>query len=564
MAASDGGAAGMDPAPPPVQNGAGATAIDDTPTGQSTVTNPELCDASTLQVGPAPVRRLSRLEYNNAVRDLLGDTSRPADTFVAEERVVGFASNTSTPVTEVINEQYLDAALKLAETALTGLAPRFPCLVQLAQSQDGEACARQVLHDVARQAYRGSLDAEEEERLVTLYRTTAAELDTAAGVQAGLAAVLTSPRFLYVVELGTAGVADAVVALTGQEVAARLAFFLWRSLPDEELLAAAEAGTLGTADEVEAQARRMFEDARADAALSDFVAQWMSIEKVPTLNKSAEMYPAFTEEVKRDLLAETLAFYRETVRGDAGDVATLLTATHSYLNPNLAQFYGVGSMSPDPGTFLKTELNATAAAPQRAGILTHGSVLAAHAHPTRPSPVHRGQLVREKMLCQPLPPPPPNVNNVLPEGNGESTRDVANQHATDPACVGCHKLMDPIGFGFGNYDGTGKYLDTENGVPIDAQGEVVNTTPELDGPFTGAVELVTRMAASGVVEPCFALQSARYALGRAETNSDACSLQGAYADFAASGFKVRELLIALTRSDSFRFRRRVDAGQQCL
>ncbi|HTM44083.1 MAG TPA: DUF1592 domain-containing protein, partial [Polyangiaceae bacterium] len=569
-AESIGGAAGSgvasDPAQALGQGGSAAGGASSAPTsavsneppaGPQVVNNPALCDPSTLQIGPAPLRRLSRIEYNNAMRDLLGDTTHPAATFVAEEKVLGFSSNSLTPVTEVINEQYLDAALQIAERALPNLAQRWPCVAQ----GGGEACARTVLHDLARQAYRGALDSTEEDRLVALYRSTATALDDSAGLQAGIAAVLTSPRFLYVLELGAAGATDAVVPLSQYEVAARLAFFLWRSLPDEMALAAADRGELATPEQVEAQARRMFDDARANDALDDFVTQWMQIENMSALSKSSTVYPEFSDQLKQSMLQETLSFYRETVRGTPGDVATLLTASHSYINRQLAQYYGVGSNAPDDTSFVLTELNSDPNNLHRAGLLTQGSVLAMHAHPTRASPVHRGKLVREQLLCQPLPPPPPNVKNTLPEDNmGSATRDVFSQHATDPACAGCHRLMDPIGFGFGHYDGMGKYLDNEGGLVIDAKGEVLGAGASLDGPFEGAVELANKLTTSGLVEPCFAVQLTRYAFGRAETMSDACSLQDTYAKFVASGFQVRDLMAAIARSDSFRMRRRVDAG----
>jgi hypothetical protein len=538
---------------------AGAPTVEG-PAGPQAVTNAELCDPTVLEVGPTPLRRLSRIEYNNAVRDLLGDTTQPAASFVAEEKVLGFSSNSVTAVTEVINEQYLDAALQIAERALPTLASRWPCV-----AQGGEVCARQVLHDLGRQAYRGALDSTEEDRLLALYTATATALDDAAGLQASIAAILTSPRFLFTIELGAVGTTEAVVPLSQHETAARLAFFLWRSLPDETLLAAADRGELATAEQVEAQARRLFEDPKANDALDDFVQQWVRLENMAALNKSSMVYPEFSEALKQSLLQETLTFYRETVRGPVGSVATLLTSSQSYVNRQLAQqYYNVGSSAPDETSFVLTELNSDPNNPRRAGLLTQGSVLAMQAHPTRASPVHRGKLVREQLLCQPLPPPPPNVKNTLPEGQqGEVTRDVFSQHATDPSCAGCHRLMDPIGYGFGHYDGMGKYLDDENGQPIDANGEVVSAGPALDGPFSGAVELANKLASSGLVEPCFAVQLSRYALGRAETNSDACSLQASYAAFQNSGFQVRELMAAIARSDSFRLRRRVDAGLQC-
>jgi len=247
------------------------------PAGVRVITNPSLCRPG--QLGRTPLRRISRNEYNNMVRDLLGDTTRPADAFVSEQKVAGFNSNSGAPVNALIARQYLEAAEALAATATSPdtLSTRVPCAAQA-----DDACARSFIADFAGRAFRGQLDASGSAALLALHQEVAAQFDFAAGIQAIITSVLTSPRFLFVLELDEPGVAagGAVVPLSGFEVATRLSLYLWRSLPDAPLLEAAAAGQLATADQIEAQARRMLADPKAADGVDAFANQWLEIENL--------------------------------------------------------------------------------------------------------------------------------------------------------------------------------------------------------------------------------------------------------------------------------------------
>jgi len=518
--------------------------------GTSLIQDRSLCKPGTLDVGPSPIRRISRVEYNNMVRDLLSDHSRPADKFVAEDKVLAFNSSSVTPVSELSSEQYFTSAEGIAERidvqALSG------CTAPL-----DDACAQSYLERFAKRAFRGVLVPEDRDRMLGLYASTKAEFDAETALRMAVRSVLVSPRFLYVIEVGEPDPGP-VVRLTQHEVASRLALYLWRSVPDEELLAVADSAALSTREEVGEQARRMLADPRAQSTLEDFALQWMALENVAGLTKSSQKYPDFDAALASDLRTETLTFFREFVYAKA-TLPMLFTAKFSYLNSTLASFYGVQGGGGD--SFAPADLDPA----QRSGILTHAAVLAAQAHPTKAAPVLRGKLVRERVFCQTLPAPPNNVNMNVPdpEPGRMTTSDVYREHALNPDCSYCHKKMDPIGFGFSHYDAVGKYVNEDNGVAVDASGEVLEAAKELDGPFVGAVELSERIAGSDHVKACFSIQNFRYALGRAEVVADACSLQAAYDAFATNDFTLIELMVALTSSDSFRHRRKAEPGGAC-
>jgi len=518
------------------------------PLGPAIIRDKSLCNPGKLDVGPSPVRRISRIEYNNMVRDLLSDATRPADKFVAEEKTLAFNSNIITPVTELATEQYMTASEQLVQSA--NLLSLSGC-----SSFANDACAEAYIEKFAKRSFRGTLDSADRERLLTLYRTTKTEFDADTAVQTALRSVLLSPRFLYVIEVGEPG-SGPVVPLTQHEVAGRLSLYLWRSAPDDALITAADQGALRSGEQVATQARRMLADSRAQATLADFAFQWLGLERLGALAKSTEKYPEFDSGLEQDFRTETLTFFREFVSAEAA-LPALFTAKFSYLNARLAAFYGMPGGSND---FLPMDLNGS----QRSGILTHASVLATQAHPTKPAPVLRGKLVREQLLCQLLPSPPANVDLNVPEPKqGTTTSDVFREHVKDDACAACHKLMDPIGFGFANYDAIGRFNTTENGVQLDSNGEIIDSYADVNGKFAGLVALSEKLAASETVKQCFTIQNFRYSLGRNEVTSDACSMQGAYDAFVKQDFKMTELMVAIAASDSFRHRRVATAGAKC-
>jgi hypothetical protein len=343
-----------------------------------------------------------------------------------------------------------------------------------------------------------------------------------------------------------------VVQLGPYEIASRLSYLLWSSMPDDELLAAADAGELATPEQIKAQAERMLEDGRARAAVANFHRQWLELSHLETINKDPATYPAYSEDLRPLWKSETEAFLDYVVFEDAaGDVATLFTAPYSFMNAELAAFYGVEG--PEGGAFQRVDLDPT----QRAGFLTHASVLASLAKPNQSSPVHRGKFVRERLLCEILPPPPNNIEIKAPDVTpGVSTRERFSQHRDDPNCATCHVLMDPIGFGFEHYDGIGLWRDNDEGVPVDATGEIAGSR-SANGTFDGAIELAHQLAESEQVRQCVVSQWFRFGYGRAEQEEDRCSMDQLQQAFAESGHNIRALLVALTQTEAFRYRRAV-------
>jgi hypothetical protein len=545
------------------------------------ISDKSLCTGGGPTVDWSPMRRISRVEYNNMVRDLLGDTTQPATAFVPESPMasgLNFDTNTYTNVSALIVQQYQQAAEALA-LAVVSDTNRLNNVVLPCHTQD-DACAQQFIGSFANRAFRGQLDSTESMGLFQVYSTVKAQTDFTTGIQAVITAILESPRFLYVLEFGEGSTTGAVVALSPYEVAARLALMLWRSVPDDTLMSAAAAGQLSTPDQIEAQAVRMLaQTAKAQSALDDFTTQWMQLQNTPTLGKD-QQFKAWTGNPKigTEMRDEVLTNVSQLVLLENGGLSELLTSPSSFINSDLATFYNVkqGGGTPvsvddtalqgAPTSFLKTDLTAAG----HAGILTNGGVMATQAHTTLPSSVLRGKLVREQILCDEIPAPPPGVPPP-PAGvaDGGTTRSLFEAHATMGFCVNCHQYMDPIGYGFGHFDATGAYqmLDANGfgtGPALDVTGQIGAMSPETFATaFNGATDLVTKLASAPQVQECFALQEIRYALGRIETKADACSAQQIFAAFSWSQLNVQKLLIAIVRSDAFRYRSVEAPGSAC-
>lgn len=571
--------------------------------GLAAIYDTSLCTPGTIAVGPSPLRRISRVEYDNMVRDLLGDTTQPALQFVGESPLstgVNFETNTYTTVSStLIPQEYLQAAEGLAQTAVT--SANFPNLLtsfasSCSGNQQTSTCAQNFIDAFATAAFRGQYDSTESSQLYGVYSSIQGQFGFATGIQAAITAVLTSPRFLFVLEFGEPLASNASpspdagipVLLAPNELATRLSLFLWRSIPDQTLLNDASSGKLSTQAGMQAEVQRMLASTKAQSALADYSTQWMELQSTASATKDTQFTMpqtgrvAWSATLADDLLTETTTtFTNEVVTEDGGAGGTLselLTAPDSYINADLATFYGVDGGNDD----WTVKVNVSPPGPQlRAGILTNGSVMATQAHTSLPSPVLRGKLVREQVLCEPIPNPPaaacggpiPPPPSSIPAGQTVNEQYVL--HLTCSVCASCHQFMDPIGFGYANYDATGAWQSTDsNGYPdagsyppIDAGGQVLpdNQAPgELSVPsFFGAVSLASDLASSPQVQECYALQEFRYALGRLESTSDACSLQGAFQAFSQQNFSLQEILVAIAQSDSFRYRNADIAGSAC-
>lgn len=505
---------------------------------------PDPCASGTIEPGPNPVRRLTRQEYNNTVRDLLGDTRNLASSFAPEEEGLGFNNNAlALSVTQLHIEQYLDAAEKLAAAAnLTQVVPCDPASI------GADACGKQFIESFGRRAFRRPLDSGEVTRMKALFDDARASFDFNTAVRMVIQAMLQSPQFLYRPEVGTPGNPNQVVPLTQYEIASRLSYLLWQSMPDATLFTAAANGKLGTPAEIEAQARRMLQDPRARPAMFDFYRQWLQLSHLDYTTKDTAMFPDFAT-LKPLMKKESEAFLNYVFWEGGGKADLLFNAPYTFVNKTLAAHYGVSGVTTE--SFTKVSLDPT----KRAGIFTQGAFLSALAKPNQTSPVHRGKFVREQLFCQSLPPPPDGLVIIPPDPKpGTSTRDRFAEHANNQACVGCHQLMDPIGFGFENYDAVGAYRTVDNGLPVDASGEVVGAG-DANGTFVGAIALTQKLGQSTTVKECLATQWFRFGYGRSESNADACSVHQIQTAFANSGYDMQELVVALTQSDAFRYRR---------
>jgi len=451
----------------------------------------------------------------------------------------------------------------LMTNTLTSLLPTSGCGTRNA------ACAQAFIADFAGRAFRGQLDSTATAALTQIYTDVSGQFDFATGVQAVITAVLTSPRFLYVMELGQSGSGGAVVPLAPMELATRLSLFLWRSLPDKTLSDAAKGGSLASAGDVATQATRMLADPKAADALKDFANQWLDIENMDAVTKDTQ-FTYWTPDFAKEAHAETLTTFSQSITADNTDLKTLLTSSSSYVNSDLAAFYSTGTPGTSHGTsYTKTAVGSTSA--PRTGILTDASVLSQHAHTSLPSPTLRGRLVRQQVMCGAVPDPPAQVNGqpipppptMLPAGS--TTRDQYQQHfGNNATCNSCHQWMDLIGFGFDNFDATGKWITQENGTNVDSSGSFVPMgSGDMSGTFQNAADMIGQLANATQVKQCFALQQTRYALGRVESDADACSLQQVFQAFSTGQFNLKQLLVAIASSDSFRNRTAVTAGSAC-
>jgi len=514
--------------------------------GRTTRTTEPVCLPSAARsVAAEPLRRLTHDELDHVLRDLLRVSGHPSERLDPDERIGPFASNGIAPVSRVTVEQYQTLAEQVAVAVTADIDALVPC-DRAALGDD--ACARELIGDLGLRAMRRPLTPTEQTTYQTLYASYATAGGFANGVRLVVTAMLQSPSFLYKVETPAAGATVAsggATPLDPYALASRLSFFLWSSMPDDELFAAAASGELDTPEGLRAQAERMLESPKAYDGIASFHRQWLGLYKLEGVDRDTTLYPGFGPALVAAMNDEAGSFADYVIRRGDGSLRTLLTAPFTIASDPLATLYGAtrpaGASDTDP-----LPLDPS----RRAGVLTQAGVLAAHSHSNQSAPVLRGKLVRENFFCQPLPDPPPGVPMTVALDPEATTRERFTAHRTDPTCSSCHALLDDLGFGLEHYDAIGKYRATENDRDIDATGVLSST--DVDGMFDGAVELAGRLAESREVSDCVARQWFRYALGRFERDADACtlaSLEGAL----EQPDNLRALLFALVTSDAFRY-----------
>ena len=469
--------------------------------------------------GPRMLRRLSHAEYRRTVADLLGLEAERAQTFAPDPSVRGFANDAAAlQVDPLLADQYRASAEELAEAAVaTRLDRILPC-----RRDESAACAAQLIHDFGMQAFRRPLTTAEQQRYADLFVEVAEEDGFAEGARWVIAAILQSPHFLYRSELGIRG-EDGAFALGPWEIATQLSYLFTGSMPDRALREAAASGALATEAGLRAQIERLAADPRAQETMASFFESWLELERLETVPRDTATYPELTPAIRQAMRGEIARVVADLVAAD-GTLADALTLERSYMTDELAAFYGVapGSGPADAEGFRLVQTGGT---PHR-GLLALGGVLMTHALPSGSSPIHRGLLVRERFLCNELPPPPANLNTAPPPVDPEkSTRERYAQHGSDEACATCHDLIDPIGFAFEHFDGAGRWREKDGAHEIDDSGAILHSV-STDGTFHGVAGLAAKLAESKEVERCFTGLWTSFALGIARGEGYACMLEG--------------------------------------
>lgn len=534
----------------PVMPGPGGL-IDGTPTSMpgTTPTNmPAACTPGPLSPVPRIVR-LTRIQYENSVRDLTGLDVRPAKDLPPDTTLLGFSRNLSLEVGDLVGRVFNEQAASVARQVAS--APANIAKVVSCDPKTGDACATTFIADFGKRVFRRPLTDAEKMRYLALFKQGNTVVETGdaftKGVQVTLEAMLQSPHFLYRFE-GSTQKDGAHVVLGSYDIASRLSYMLTNSTPDVMLLAAAEKDELRDVNNVVTQARRLLETPAGKAMIRDFFGQWMQADDWANhADKNAMRYPAWKPTLLPTLLEELQSFAEHTVFTQKKGLATLMTSTSGFVNKATAPIYGVMGTFGDAVT--RVDLNPA----QRAGILTQLGFLASHASSLTSSPIHRGVFVQRSLLCTTIPPPGEQVPPLPPTSAGKTTREVVSEHTDAAGCRACHHgLINPVGFGLENYDAIGAWRTMENGKPIDPTGSLVGTSKALA--FSNPIDMAKAIVDSPESRLCFAKQWLRYSYGREETPGDTCALETLAQAIGNDSYTPVELVLDMVRSRAFMFR----------
>jgi mono/diheme cytochrome c family protein len=409
------------------------------------------------------------------------------------------------------------------------------------------ACAERILTPLVRLAYRAPVDPVDLQRVLKIYREgrRAGTFDT--GIEAALQRILAAPKFVFRVERDPATAEPgAAYRISDVELASRLSFFLWSSIPDDELLKVAEAGKLREPAVLEMQVRRMLADPRAQALVDNFAGQWLQLRNVRNVQPNSDLFPDFDDNLRQAFKQETELFFDSIIKEDR-NVVDLMTANYTFVNERLAKHYGI------PNIYGSRFRRVTLTDERRFGLLGKGSVLAVTSHAERTSPVVRGKWVLDNILGAPVPPPPPDIPPLKEKADGEKPKTMREQmaeHRTQPVCATCHKVMDPIGLSMENFDVVGAWRATDDGNPIDASGELGDGT-KVDGVVTLRKAL---LAHPEVFVRTITEKLTIYALGRGLDARDMPAIRAIMREAAAHEDRFSALVLGIVRSTPFTMR----------
>jgi len=513
------------------------------------------CDAPT-DPGSSGVRRLNRSEYNNSIRFLTGMSSGVADSFASDTISYGFDNNaTSLTLAPLQVEQYYEAAKKVVDAILSDVANGQPgqksagyqqvFFQGIENGESEEEVARAIILRFANRAFRKIVEKEWIDRLLGIYRDSRQQQinhDQAIGNM--LTAVLISPRFLIRVEDDRLDLeAGAVFPVGDFDLASRLSFFLWSSPPDETLLKLAVNSELHIPEVLLDQVKRMLVDPNSDAIIANFFEAWLQFGDIKDRVPNKEIFPDFDDSLLQATIFEPLFFLREVIRKDR-PITDLIDANYTYLNARLAKHYGIEGVTGD--SMARVELHDR----RRGGLLTSAALLLAQSDPSRTNVPRRGNFIAGAILGTPSPPPPPNIPELEELHTSDkpmTLRERLAVHRSNPQCASCHDKMDPLGFGFENYDATGAWRDSEVGKPVDASGVLPSGAT-----FTGPVELKDILISrKDDFAKTLASQLLIYALGRGPIVTDKCVVESAIQSAKEKEYRFSEFVRAIVLSYPF-------------
>ncbi len=528
-------------------------------------------DHATRNAKPNPgrvtMRRLNRNEYRNTIRDLIGVDFDPTEDFPSDDIGHGFDNiGDVLSLSPVLMERYLAAAENVMYLALEGPLDTRPAsqrkLLACAADKSISEQTQEVLAKFLRRAYRRPATAEEIQRLaklVDLYVTDGNKWE--AGIQLAMQAALCSPKFLFRVELDDRLLEGETQPLDEFQLASRLSYFLWSTMPDDELLDLAQRKELSS--KLESQVQRMLSDPKSVALVENFALQWLQLKRLEWVAPDGTLFASFNDKLRTSMLRETAMFFESVMREDRS-ILNLLDADYTFLNEPLARHYGIvdtkGNWMGQPASisggvpiqgdeFRRVSLQSSS----RGGLLTQASVLTVTSNPTRTSPVKRGRWVLEQILGAPPPPPPANVPE-LPEDKTVATGSLRvrmEAHRKNPSCANCHAKMDPIGFALENYDAVGAFRTKDGEFPIDPSGELTDGT-KIAGPEELKRTIRERPRAFA---RCLIEKMMTYGLGRGLEYYDQPSVEKIANQVAEHDYKFSVLIAEIVKSDPFRLRR---------
>jgi hypothetical protein len=499
-----------------------------------------------FQPASGMLRRLTRSQFRNAVRDIFGVTVdvTKLDSDIGQFPAIGAAAVETSPRGV---EQYQTAIEEAVDAVWSDMAKRGQFIGCTPGSATADACTRTFIETMGRRAWRRPLVAEEVDQLAGVASTAATELGSGVeGVRWATVAMFTSPSFLYRPELGTAD-ASGKLRFSGYEAAGRLSFLIWNSLPDKQLLDDAASGALSTAEGLRTAVNRLLDASNGAGreAIGEFAQQYMELDRVLSQPKDSGLYPSYNAALQAGMVRDMRATWEGLAFDDKASALTLFSTPKVTVNAELAKLYGVDATGLTSTTFKTVSLPADS---PRVGILSKAGFLSQFANQREGSPTLRGKFIREWLMCKQVPPPPEGVALVLPEVDPNSPttkRQRLAAHRQSAACAGCHALMDPLGLPLENFDAVGNYRTTESGLTIDPSGEV-NGMPVANSRAMGEA-----IAQSKPIAACMVRRFHAYAVGHEERDVDGSVINDLISSFETSGYQMRDLVLATVAHEAF-------------